>query len=1527
MPSEYLMKIIYELEDRASDAAKKADDMIKRFGDSASQSNNKAAQSAEKFNQKLVLSNSKISETARNARKIGNEGQESFNKLNKSQQDAVVKFNMLDKSTQNVLHHLNGFGMTAISNFPTAIEAARNKLQALDNVTHTWSGSLEYSRTKLQLLGVDTDSLKGKIQVVGTAIQTHLGSKWDTVKTKIGEVASNIKTRLTSALSSVRSKIESLGDAFSGLGGIISSVFGAIGVNSVQEMTVGLSIGRQRIQSLTESLLGTDRAAKDLWNKWDNLTSQGLVSLDELAQAMNTIRMSTGMSTQQLSGMTDVVNDIGQRAILMGKSGSEAVGLMQAAGKGLNGEFEMLRDNFGITKEALIDLGWDGSAEDVEGYTKALEAYLAKSGDLDGVLDTTSGKLTVLQKNYRIAGRTIGDMFIPYIDMALDKLIEMTDPNTGNGLAQLTLYVAGLSSVFMTLAPTITPTLQAMDLLVGKGKAVLQFFGLMKAEEDALTFAKVRSTAAEKARSAVTAISGAAHKAYAVIIGILRGEEDAWTLAKVRSTAAEKARNAVTAISGAAHKAYAVIIGLVRGEEEALTMATSRGIIADKAAAAVKYLAGVATATYSAIVGLLTGEIGLVTAATMIWNAVLEANPIMIVVLAIIALVAVIYEVGKAFGWWSNIQEMLSAIWNAIQNLWNAFINHPDVQAIIQGITNAWNWLCGAIGNVIEFIGSFFGVANSGEFDIFKAIIDALTIAWQVLTTPIRLVITVLQILYPYLEQFFQSVLVPLGEFLVTVFTPVWDLLVSIFTTVINTVMGLISAFQQFFSGQITLPQLLSSIWDLICQMFTTVLTTIANFVINWAGQLLSSALTAGANFLNGISTYIQQLPGKIWNWLVQTSMKIVMAGVQWVNTVRSKASELVNAAVSFVSQLPGKIYNEFAKIPGRIRDAIMGAINAAKEFGQQIINAVLGALGIHSPGIVQNAISDEFSNTVEKIKDTIKPAGEYAKQVGEEIVDKFGDPKLSLDTEELMHYMDLDANPLENIDMASLDLSSVSGGLDSAMGLTDDTNTMIGESYNQLALMMMNTLNNMVLQDQLAYSTIQSNDLATFQAISTGLNLNLVSMSMNLRTQLAQMLATHRNAMNNATNTTRQQLSLMLNETMKVTGEMRSAWAVMADSIINAAARIKNEATTYFNQLSSTIGTFYRKLQNPSQWAGGDSTGSPSTVRRVGRDPSVMTRITRGVANSLRRENQLPYTITAVKAADTGLVNPAILEYMNASSSSRLDVLDLLQRGVCPNCFAGGWADVVNPNVSHIKNTAREWKMKGPAIHTGVGDIDTGLSFQVKDFENGKPHISWESFVRIATAVASAIPYDFYYNSDKYGSWQNALAHGAWNCYDGASAMVALANACGYGGSVFCGGSWNGVGHCWAHINGHTFDTTALRNRGGWTAGPCNYSLPGPSAGGINIKIPNRGGIAPRSHTNPLEGLFDNNETAANSEEVKLTLEHNVNVTVDGETENIDTNALIDELTASVTDKNIINRIADALIKRDKRIARMGGA
>ena len=128
------------------------------------------------------------------------------------------------------------------------------------------------------------------------------------------------------------------------------------------------------------------------------------------------------------------------------------------------------------------------------------------------------------------------------------------------------------------------------------------------------------------------------------------------------------------------------------------------------------------------------------------------ANPLTWIAVALAAVAIAIYEVGKAFGWWTDVGSMIDAIWAGIQRLWSAFINHPDVQNFISAMIPVWNAVSSAIGQVVSWVMSFFSNASPGKFDIVRALIDALGIAWRATTLPIRLVITVIKLLWSTMQ-------------------------------------------------------------------------------------------------------------------------------------------------------------------------------------------------------------------------------------------------------------------------------------------------------------------------------------------------------------------------------------------------------------------------------------------------------------------------------------------------------------------------------------------------------------------------------------------------------------------------------------------------------------------------------------------------------------------------------------------------------------------------------------------------------
>ncbi len=1410
MASREMIEIILKAEDQASRVIKDNEKQIKQFGNSAQQANQKAAQSSQMTKQSLSNLTTQIKNVASSTQSVTSKGASQFQRYNKGVQDSIVKFNMLDKETQEWLNRLsNSSNPKVFYELNSKCQEAVAKFNALDAETRTWGGSLDYTRSKLQLLGTNTDTLKGKIQVVGNAIPQYLGSKWDSIKSKVSSVGSHITSSLSSALSTVRGKIQSVGDAFSGLGGIISTVFGGIGLKSMADMTVGASINRDRIQQLSYAMVGYGESfesfSNGIWKQMDTMTNSSLVSLDQLSQSASVVKMSTGASKEQMQALLPVINDIGQRAILMGKGGEDAMGLMQAAGKGLNGEFEMLKENFGISKEKLESLGWDGSAQDIDGYTKALDEALTQSGDVNGMMDTTQGKLTKLKKMWSVSGRSLGDEFKPMVDSALDSVLSFVDANNDNQIddgakvwAKYAIGAMTAASGFATLAPSISPALQVLDNLTGKTKSALQFLGIMEAEEDALTLATLRESAAQKV------------------------------------------------------------------------------------SAATKYLSGVATATYGAIVGVLTGEIGLVTAATQIWNAVMAANPIMLVVVALAALAVAIYEVGKYFGWWTDVNTMLEAIKANVMRLWDAFINNPNVQGIIQGIGDAWNWLLETCKPVIDWLKGIwveiFPESAQGQWDVTRAIIDGIGLAFNLLTVPIKAVYEILVLLYPYMLQFYQGALVPLGNFLVTVFTPVWQLIQTILGQISPMVLSVSDAFTQFVNGQLPLPALVSNIFTNLWNIYTTILTSIGNAVISWASKIVARGVNAASRFVSGIANRIASLPGRFATYLYSVVNRIVSAGASWVSNGVNAASRMVSGVINNVSQLPGKVYTEFMNIGSRIVSAGSDLVKKATDIGKNIVDGLLGAMGIHSPGIIQEKVVAEFVNMVGRVGSKIKSAYDTAKEMGNAIVEGFGNPTLETNVENLLPNQDeiktqvgVKQELVHPVDTPTTSNTTID------TSIVDSSNNDVIGSFDNLAAQTGNALQTMIDKDRIAYETIRNNDNTQLSAMTTNLQGKMSNMTNNVRTSMNNIVNKNKTGMNTVKNTTKTQLDNIVTKTKSANSKMIDSWKHMEDGIVSAANKIKTESTTHFKNLESTIGNFYRKLQNPGGFGAGPGNGRVSTAKPLKRAGSNgFNKITNAI-----RKAQLPQYLSLGQIRSNPFIdNSNIGDYITTSGrTNRFSVSDLVRSGNIKipigledpkNKGAGSWTSGVGNHVKKIKDTSKNWSMKGPKI---IGKYATSIGFKVKDFMNGTPKIDFNTFKKMAEDVFSQCHYEFYYDSNKYGNWMTAFQHGGMNCSDSSDALIAMAHACGLSASKVHG-HWNQYGHFWANVAGRKMDTTGWMNQRNWTPS-ASHAGPAPKGFGFNDLINAIKDIFKDDDPTTSSGGLGENPGAVDTIEGKLTIIH----------------------------------------------------
>ena len=279
----------------------------------------------------------------------------------------------------------------------------------------------------------------------------------------------------------------------------------------------------------------------------------------------------------------------------------------------------------------------------------------------------------------------------------------------------------------------------------------------------------------------------------------------------------------------------------------------------------------------AAIANALLGESFMASAAAA-WSAAagfLAATWPLLVIVGVIALVVyAVYELGKSFGWWTDVSSMIDAIKAGIMRLWDAFINHPDVQALIQGLTDIWNALSGAVAAVGGAVMEFFNINTGGNFDIVRALIDGIGFAWNAITAPIRLVISV-----------------------------IWQV---------------INVFQSLISGQITLQQAIILIWGAITTYWRTILNKISSILLSSFTKMVNNAKKKAQAIVTGVITHITTLPRRMSTQLLKGVNSIVNAGKKWVSNAKKQAGKVVSG-----------VSDKLSGIGGSISSALSGVVNA----------------------------------------------------------------------------------------------------------------------------------------------------------------------------------------------------------------------------------------------------------------------------------------------------------------------------------------------------------------------------------------------------------------------------------------------------------------------------------------------------------------------------------------------------------------------------------------------------------------------
>lgn len=461
-------------------------------------------------------------------------------------------------------------------------------------------------------------------------------------------------------------------------------------------------------------------------------------------------------------------------------------------------------------------------------------------------------------------------------------------PNIGGALVKL----GGVSLNILTTSLAFLA--QHVDTIITWMPAIVAGFVAWKIASGALAGSQQALQAAQVAMIPVTTINTLLRIAavnvehqHSVAIGQTTIALNMNLLAMARQKVAQIGSNIATAAGAVAHRAQAIAVGL-----------TSASTIRATAATVAKNVVTVAGSVAT----------GVATAAQWAFNVAMSANPIGLIIIAIVALIAII--VLLVMNW--------STVVGFLQGVWQAFVTW--FQTIMAGFLAWWGLVwAGFLGFVTP---------------VWNTIVAVVQLAWQIIvlavTTYINMVLLIIQTVWAVIQ---------------VVFSTAWNII----QTIVATALAILIA---IFTGNFgAIAGLIASAWDRIKGYFIGALAAIMGIVSGaWANLIgiFSGAMGAIGALLAGGWNAIQATAMAVWNALVAWIAGIpgrILAGISAIANLAANMAGWIGGVKDAAVAKFGELISWVGGVPGQIQGALGGLSGLLTGAGQQIIQGFLSGL------------------------------------------------------------------------------------------------------------------------------------------------------------------------------------------------------------------------------------------------------------------------------------------------------------------------------------------------------------------------------------------------------------------------------------------------------------------------------------------------------------------------------------------------------------------------------------------------------
>lgn len=659
-------------------------------------------------------------------------------------------------------------------------------------------------------------------------------------------------------------------------------------------------------------------------------------------------------------------------------------------------------------------LGFGGSTEQVnEAVTQLSQAF--SNGKVDGQTWNSminAGMGPSLNALAKTMGMTTGEMKAGLssgkisVEKFQDSLINL-DKNGGGGMKSLskiakdstagigtsmqnikTAITRGLANVIQPLSKPMAQALNAMiPMIDGVGKAIAGVMpkvvtfvqGIVSSVKSFLPTGKQMAGVFDIVKARVQVVFSAIQAAIPSVISIfksltsivkpivliLAGMAVAVLNFITQASTMNVIVNTFKLISSAIQNASNVIQSLMP-----IIVAVVAGFAAFKAVtaimqvvAAVTNAAKLAQTGYMIVTTVFASKAAIAANAQWLWNAAMSANPVGIIIAAVIGLVAAfvyLWKTNEGFRnffitAWNAIQKVALQVWNVIKA--GATILFNAIKAYVIAYVAVWVGVWNVVKTVAIAVWNAIKVVASIVMTAIKATITAFAAFWNVVWNGI-----------------------------VTVFTAIWNGLKAVISVVFNVIVALIKGYLAITLG------IFFTVFNAIKAVVATVFNAIATFlgpILATIGNVIMTAVNAIVTVWNSVWNGFKNIVSTVWGVIVAVT-------TAYITTVKTVITTVMNAIKAVFTRIWNGIKSAITTVWAAIKNVVSSSINAVRSKVTSVMNAIKSVFtsiwnAMKAPVTsAWNAIKSAVTAGANAVKSTVTTVMNAVKSVFKSIWDSF---------------------------------------------------------------------------------------------------------------------------------------------------------------------------------------------------------------------------------------------------------------------------------------------------------------------------------------------------------------------------------------------------------------------------------------------------------------------------------------------------------------------------------------------------------